>query len=439
MRAWEEHVVKTGLVVALAVLAFLAALVLGLLAWPGLAYAEGKVSFGIRPTRAHQDIPESQSYFIHTLAPGASTSDLALVMNNGDAPITLKLYAADAATAINGGTAFAAEGAETNGVGRWLGLWMKELSLQPGEERAVPFAISVPTDASPGQHVAGLVVEAVTSNADAGNGSTQTRLTVNVVRRAGVAVLIEVPGPRMAWLQITGLCLRQQDGDHGATFEFAVRNTGNVYLQGQGSLVIGASDGLKLASIPIEMDTVLAGDATHFQVTYPVLLPDGSYQLSATLDYAQDKKAVLEGKQVKVKNGQPEVGCAPPEAESPAAEPQETPVVLGAALAPTVRDGGGPPIGRYAIYAACSAVLIAAAAAAILVRRTRARRLREHAQRDSAVSEEAKMKPKHGQPRVGYRPAGRYGVYAASLAALAVAAPAIVLVSRLGTRRSRRR
>jgi len=374
MRAWEEHVVKTSLVVAFVVLAFLAALVLGLLAWPSLAYAEGKVSFGIRPTRAHEDIPESQSYFIHTLTPGAQSSDLAVVMNNGDAPIALRLYAADAVTAINGGTAFAAEGEDANGVARWLGLWVDELSLQPGEERAVPFTISVPADASPGQHVAGLVVEAATSNADAANGSNQTRLTVNVVRRAGVAVLIDVPGPHMVGLEMTGICLRQQDGTHGATFELAVRNTGNVYVQGQGSLVIGASDGLKLASIPVVMDTVLAGDATHFQVTYPVLLPDGSYRLSATLDYAQGKTAALEGKQLKVKDDQPEVGCAPPETEPLEAEPQETPVVLGATLAPTERDDGGPPIGRYAIYAACSAALVAAAAAAILVRKLGIRR-----------------------------------------------------------------
>ena len=134
-----------------------------------------------------------------------------------------------------------------------------------------------------------------------------------------------------------------------------------------------------------------------------------------------------------MKDGQPEVGCSPPKAE-----PQEPPVALGATLLPT-EGGDGSPIGRYAIYAACAAALVAAAAAAIVVRRTGARRLREHAQRDSAVAEEARIKPKHGQPRVGYRPTGRYNVYAASLAALVVAAPAVLLVRRFGTRRPHRR
>ena len=422
-----------NLLAALAVLAALVALALGLLAWPRIAQADEKVSFGIRPTKAHEGIPESFSYFIHTLAPGARTSDAALVMNQGDVPITLRLYAADAMTAINGGTAFANVGEEKSGVAHWLSLSVAELSLQPDEERVVPFTIKLPSDASPGQHVAGLVLEAVGS-AEPASGSAQTRLTVNVVRRAGVAVLIDVPGPHFAGLEITGICLRQQDGDHGATLEYAVHNTGNVYVRGQGSLVIGAPGGLKLASIPIEMDAVLAGDVTHFQVTHPVLLPDGSYLLSAALDYAEGKRTVLEGEQVKVKNGQPKVGCSPTEAE-----PQEPPVPLAATLLPSEGGGGGHPIERYAFYGACAAALAGAAASLILVRRTRARRQGEHAQRESAVLEETRVGLKHAQPRVSRRPTGRYNVYAASLAALAVAAPAVILVRTLGTRRARRR
>ena len=133
-----------NLLAALAVLALLVALALGLLAWPCIAQAEEKVSFGIRPTKAHEDDPRAFSYFIHTLAPGARTSDAALVMNKGDVPITVKLYAADAVTAINGGTAFANEGEEKNGVAHWLSVPVAELSLQAGEERVVPFTIRYP-------------------------------------------------------------------------------------------------------------------------------------------------------------------------------------------------------------------------------------------------------------------------------------------------------
>ncbi len=318
---------------------------LALLAWSGSAQAEGEVSFGIRPTKAYVGNPESFGYFSHSLAPGAVLADEALVVNNGDVPLTLKVYAADAVTAINGGTSFANEGQEVNGVASWLSLSVTEVSLDPGEDGVVPFTITVPADASSGQHVTGLVVEAAPSGGAPLAGGGAVQFAVSVVRRAGVAVLIDVPGPRGAGLEITGVCLRQQD-DQGATFEVAVRNTGNVFVRGEGSLVIKDWQGTQLASIPLKMDTVLAGDATHFQVTHPVRLANGKYLLSAVLEY-DGETAVLEGVEVKVKEGQPEVGCRPEEGE-PAEAGLAPPITT---LTPAEEEGG-PPIGRYAAYAA---------------------------------------------------------------------------------------
>ena len=355
-----------SLLAALAALAVLVALTLGFLAWPRIVQAEWNVSFGIKPAKN----PSLSSYFNHTLAPGDLTLDEALVVNNGDEPVTLKLYAADATTAINGGTSFASEGETKNGVAHWLTLPFSELSLEPGEKKAVPFLITVPSDASPGQHTAGLVLEAVTGSAASTRGSTDMGFTVNVIRRAGVAVLIDVPGPHAAGLQITGACLRHQDKERGATFEVAVRNTGNVFVRGQGSLVIADRLGTRLASIPVNMDTVLAGDATHFQVTHPVRLADGSYLLSAALQYGEGKAAVLSGTELNVQHGEPEVGCDPEESTPP--EPGLAPAIT--TLTPA-QEEGNLPVGRHALYGSLLALLLAVLVAH-LVARSVTRRLR---------------------------------------------------------------
>ena len=67
-----------------------------------------------------------------------SVTDEALAVNSGDVPVTLRLYAADAATAINGGTGFANDGDEKNGAARWLSLPMSQLYLEPGGRRSSP-------------------------------------------------------------------------------------------------------------------------------------------------------------------------------------------------------------------------------------------------------------------------------------------------------------
>lgn len=336
---------------------------LTLLVGPRIAQADGEVSFGIRPTAAFEDRPETFSYFSYELTPGAVLTDEALVINDGEVPVTLKLYAADGITAQNAGTTFAKQGQVSTGASagdsQWLSIPVTNIALEPGQEMMTPFTINVPSDASPGHHVAGLVVEGPPS--EGGEG----QLAVNVVRRVGVAVVIDVPGPHVAGLEITGTCLRQQD-EQGATFEIDVRNTGNVFVKGEGSLPITDGNGEELASIPLSMDTVLPEDATTFQVTHPVRLADGDYLLTVLLDY-EGKTAVLEGVEMKVKGGQPEVGCEP--LEQTAFPPTDITVI-----GPPPAEEGGPITGRNAeplLYLALAALAL------IVLRRARKRRLRQ--------------------------------------------------------------
>ena len=333
---------------------------LAMIAGLGIAQADGDVSFGIRPTQASPDRPETFSYFSYSLKPGAVLSDEALVVNSGEVPVTLKLYAADGITAINGGTAFAQQGQESpggsRGVGGWLSLPVAEIALEPGEQRVVPFTIHVPDGASPGHHVAGLVVEAPPTPGDGG------QFSVSVIRQVGVAVVIEVPGAAVpgltqgSRLEITGAGLRQQD-DQGATFVIAVRNTGNQLVRAEGSLRITDAFGLALASIPFSMDTVLPGDATTFQITDPIHLADGDYLLTAVLEYA-GAAALLEGIELTVKDGQPE-GDPIDTVLSP---PPITEIV------PASTEDGGSGLDQDAPYGAPLVALVLAALALITFR-----------------------------------------------------------------------
>jgi len=321
---------------------------LGLALLSGSANAQtyGGISFGIRPTKAFEDRPETLSYFFHELMSGAFLTDEALVMNDGDVPLILNLYAADGITAQNGGTAFTKKGQESTGasrgVSRWLSLSVTEIPLEPGEEMIVPFTINVPSDASPGQYVAGLVAEAPPSGEAIPTNEGETQFAVKVVRRVGVAVVIDVPGPRVIGLEIEGASLKQQD-DQGATFAIAIQNTGNIFLKAEGSLLIADRNGEELTSIPLKMDTVLPGDATFFHVTHPVHLADGDYLLTVTLSY-EGETAILEGAEINVKDGQAVVESDPGEGTLSLDIIEIFPVLAEESLLPS--------IGRYAIYAA---------------------------------------------------------------------------------------
>lgn len=283
---------------------------LALVTGPANAQTDGKVSFGIRPTKAYEDRPETFSYFSYELTPGVVLDDEALVMNSGDVPVTLTLFGADGITAHNGGTAFAKQGQESTGGSRgvsgWLSLPVTELFLEPGEELIVPFTINVPPDVSPGHHVAGLVVKNLPSEEAPPSGDGDGQFAAKVVQQAGVAVVIDVPGPHIAGLEISDAILKQQSDDLGATFGIFVHNTGNIFIKAEGFLVVNDINLQELASIPLKMDTVLPGDTTRFSVTHPIHFSDSDYLLNVVLNY-EGGTAVLEGVEMQVRDGQPVV------------------------------------------------------------------------------------------------------------------------------------
>ena len=263
-------------------------LLMGIAALPASASVQGaepqeKVAFGIRPVTANPLVPESFTYFLHTIDPGSALVDEAKVINDGTAPIQLDLYVADARTAINGGTSFANTSVTSSEAASWVTVDANRVSLQPGEQQIVEFTIDVPAETSPGQYIAGLVVQPNADEVKAADGEG-TEFGAKVVHRVGIAVVIEVPGPAVVDLSFSDLKIRDVD-DEGTTLSYAVVNTGSVMVQGSGTFTITDPDGGEVAAIAFEMDTVLPGDDGLFLLPYDGLLEDGEYQLWATLDY----------------------------------------------------------------------------------------------------------------------------------------------------------
>ena len=148
--------------------------------------------FGIRPAQASEGDATSFSYFTHRLEPGDTLVDTALVINEGESQVRLRVFVANAITAVNGGTSFGTPDGSTGGVADWVTLDVDEVLLEPGATQIVRFTIAVPQDARSGDHVAGILVARVATDSNpetmAENG--QPQFAVDVVQPVGVAVVI---------------------------------------------------------------------------------------------------------------------------------------------------------------------------------------------------------------------------------------------------------
>lgn len=262
-----------------ALVALVALLVLVTSAVP--AGAEGPIQVGIQPA-GRSASTDRGAYFTYTLEPEASIDDEAMVTNSGEDAVTLRLYAADGVTAINGSTAFAAADETRTGVRSWLSTTISELVIPAGQGANVPFRVTVPADAAPGDHVAGWIVEAPPKPVAAGGvGAT-------ILERAGVAVVVRVPGSTEERLALDAICLNQETGSN--YFEVPARNEGNVLTRGSGTFTLATPDGLEVFVRPAELGTVLPGDATFLRLDAPFDPGPGDYVATLALEQPDGQK-----------------------------------------------------------------------------------------------------------------------------------------------------
>jgi hypothetical protein len=197
---------------------------------PQAMYAAASAqTWSVQP--ATSDGADGRASWEFDLAPGESVDDFAQVNNFGDQPLTFRVYSQDATNTPGGAFTLQPADVEPVEVGAWIGL-SEQVTVAPGEHAIVPFTITVPADATPGDHAGGIVASILTQGVD-----TEGQQVI-VDNRVGSRVYLRVAGALAPQLQIVRLeatydrsWVPFSAGDVTATFQ--VRNTGNVRLAGE--------------------------------------------------------------------------------------------------------------------------------------------------------------------------------------------------------------
>lgn len=200
------------------------ALLLGLVGSPAHA-ADDVSSWTVRA--ADGEWGPDRPQFSYNVNPGHEIRDGLVIGNRGKKPLTLKLYAADAFTTDEGGYDILGEDEKTSGVGAWIRINHAQVTVAPGREAQIPFTITVPDKAQPGDHAGGIVSVLERDNAAAG-------MTIN--QRVGLRVRLRVSGDLEPRLEIEDTKLSFAGGSFNpssrgdAVLTYTVRNTGNAVL-----------------------------------------------------------------------------------------------------------------------------------------------------------------------------------------------------------------
>ncbi|GAA1294704.1 WxL protein peptidoglycan domain-containing protein [Saccharothrix xinjiangensis] len=208
--------------------------------------------------------PDGRTRFDYVVEPGMRYDDHLAVRNLGEAELTLDLYAGDAVNTGTGGFDLLARDEASTVVGNWVAVSSPRVVVPARETAVVPFSVTVPADAEPGDHVGGLVA-ALTAGGDT---------PVEVERRVGSRLYARVAGPISASARIDSLTAvyRGTSNPAGAgevDVTYTVVNEGNLRLALRPSARVSGLFGL-------------GGRSTTGEVL-PELLPGNAVTLTQTL------------------------------------------------------------------------------------------------------------------------------------------------------------
>lgn len=223
-----------------------------LLALPAPAYAADNGTWSVTPTPPKSASAAPRNYFVLEGEPGDKIRDSLRIKNFGRQAITFSLYGADGFNTAEGGF-FALKGVEEPQVdlGGWVTLPVTSVEVAPRTQVDVPFTIKVPDNATPGDHVGGVVamntqVEATEEGAG---------FAVGVQRAVAVRAYVRVSGTTTPGLAVDDVRLDTDrgmlpwSGEGDGEVTFTVENIGNLRLSPRSTVTVTGAGGRSVATV----------------------------------------------------------------------------------------------------------------------------------------------------------------------------------------------
>ena len=170
-------------------------------------------------------------YFYLSADPGSTLTDQVTVSNRTAGPLTFRLYAADAYnTARDGGFAVRAPNEKQHGIGAWARPARDRVTVPAHGSVTVPYTVTVPEAAEPGDHPGALVA------LDERISPSTGQVAVGVRQAVGARVYLRVNGPTVPALSVENIEFTHDQplvpgtGESSALISYELYNRGNVTL-----------------------------------------------------------------------------------------------------------------------------------------------------------------------------------------------------------------
>jgi hypothetical protein len=245
--------------------------------------AKPKVGFGIVPATA-KDL-DVRSLFSFGLSPGSVAYDHVAVVNYSPKALNLDVYATDALNSAEGGYALRAATDKPSDLGAWVVVGEKSRRRTvsvPGRRKdgspgrvILPVAISVPANATPGDHAAGIVASLITL------GKNPTGQNVRLEQRVAGRIYVRVSGKLQPDLAVTALKATYIKGDRpfasgSVRVDYTITNGGNLRMGFNPSVEVAGPFGVgRRSAAGSRVAELLPGSSQRIRTTVSGIWPMG--------------------------------------------------------------------------------------------------------------------------------------------------------------------
>jgi hypothetical protein len=234
---------------------------------PAAAEEAAPVSWSVTPADASG--PDGRVTVEHSLDAGAGLEDHFAVRNLGAETVTFRLAAADGFYNRNGRFDMLPSDQESVDAGTWIEL-PENVTVEPGATVVVPFTITVPEKAEPGDHAAGIAASVLSVTQGDGAG-------VGVESRVGFRVMTRVTGELAPAHSVTNVRTDYRTSWNplrpgSIAVSFDVVNEGNTRLEVAGTVDVAG----RSIAFPAEQEhgqEVLPGERHSFSLVVARVWP----------------------------------------------------------------------------------------------------------------------------------------------------------------------
>jgi hypothetical protein len=239
----------------------------------------GQVTWSVVPATSTGPDPNRLEFSYGVAKAGSTITDHVEIANRSSQSAAFSVYGTDASgTSASGALLLLGSNQKSTDIGAWCtfagGAHQLSTIIDGNKAIIVTFTITVPPQATPGDHTGAMVAAVgVTRKNAAGE---------NVVENYRVAVPLElrVPGALRAGLQVQSISTGFSDplnpfGTGSATVSYTLTNTGNVRQSGTPTVKITGPFGQTATVNPAKLPVILPGDSVRVAASVSGLFPAG--------------------------------------------------------------------------------------------------------------------------------------------------------------------